>query len=70
MLLRKVIREARKRQYNNLISSDNKTTWNIVKNESGKVCCIEHVQLLFQYDNIHIYSDQAAEAFNKYFLAL
>jgi len=47
-----------------------KTTWNIIKNESGKVCFIEHVQLLFQYVNVHIYSDQAAEDFNKYFFTL
>jgi len=40
---------------------------NIIKNESGKVCFIEHVHLLFQCGNVHVYSDQAAEAFNKYF---
>jgi hypothetical protein len=43
---------------------------NIIKNESGKARSVEHVPLLFKYDDINIYSYQAAEAFNKFFLNL
>jgi hypothetical protein len=43
---------------------------NIIKNESGKARSVEHVPLLFKYDDIKIYSYQAAEACNKFFLTL
>jgi hypothetical protein len=42
---------------------------NIIKNEFGKARSVEQVPLLFKYD-IKIYSYQAAEAFNKFFLTL
>jgi hypothetical protein len=40
-----------------------------IKNEFGKARSVEHVPL-FKYDDIKIYSYQAAEAFNKFFLTL
>jgi hypothetical protein len=43
---------------------------NIIKNENGKAHYIEHVPLLLKCDDMKIYSYQAAEAFNKFFLTL
>jgi hypothetical protein len=70
VILRKVIRKAKWRYYNNLITSlanKLKTTWTIIKNESEKACSTEQAPLLFKFNNRNINS---AEAFNNYFLAL
>jgi hypothetical protein len=43
---------------------------NTIKNESSKARSLEHVPLLFKYDDIKDYSYQAAETFNEFFLTL
>jgi hypothetical protein len=55
-----------------LLSSENKTevTWNIISIECGKVQNMNRTPSLFKVNDTTIYIDQAAEAFNKYFLNL
>jgi hypothetical protein len=52
-ILRKFIKEAMKQHYSRLIAkSDNKvkTTWNIIKKETGKVHSVEQVPTLLVND--------------------
>jgi hypothetical protein len=64
-----MIREAKKQYYSQLLaSSDNKikTTWNIIKNETGKVCTSEQMPLiLINYDTV-VNPEKATEAFNTF----
>jgi hypothetical protein len=72
-ILRKVIREARKKYYNHLISSsDNKikTTWKIIGTESGKNITNEHLPHNFIAGNNKISSKVAAQTFCNYFTTL
>jgi hypothetical protein len=72
-ILSKVIKEAKRNNYNSqIIESNNKikTTWEIVKDESGKKIINEDVQVL-NIDGKATNSPQAiASAFNEYFLSL
>jgi vacuolar-type H+-ATPase subunit D/Vma8 len=68
-----VIQNAKQIYYSNLLLSlENKTevTWNIINIESGKVQNMNHTPSLFKLNNTNIHTDQAAEAFNRYFVNL
>ena len=70
-ILQKVIKEAKKQFYDSLIAkSDNKTktTWNIIKNETGRMHPIEQVPSTLM--NMAKLKDQktVANAFNNFFL--
>jgi hypothetical protein len=69
-ILNKVIKEAKKQFYDQLIAkSDNKikTTWNIIKNETGRMHPIE--QVFSSLVNIGTLEDQTtlANTFNNFF---
>lgn len=51
-------------------NSENKVkmTWEIIKNLTGKIKNSQYVSPTFQADGIEQSSEQAAEAFNNYFL--
>ena len=55
-----------------LIRADKKmkTTWTIVKRETGKKCVSKHLPTLFKNENSLIHPNQAADGFNNYFLSL
>jgi hypothetical protein len=72
MILRRVIREAKRKYYNQLISIANnktKTTWNIIKSESGKSNNLnkERLPQIFLNNNKKINTKEAAHNFNKFF---
>jgi hypothetical protein len=69
-ILRKVIRETKKQCYSRLLaSSDNriKTIWNIIKNETRKVCTSEHMPPIFIHYDTVVKPEKAAEAVNNFF---
>jgi hypothetical protein len=72
-ILKKVIREAKKKYYNQLISSsDNKikTTLKIIEIEAGKNKINDRLPQSFQNNGKKINFDDAAQTFSKYFIIL
>lgn len=70
-ILRKIIRRATEMYYSDLLAlSDDKfrTSWNIIKSESGKGNNKIHKPSEFKLGNKNVCINQAAEAFNNYFL--
>jgi exonuclease III len=72
LILKKVIREAKRRYFNNLIiSADNKakTTWKIIRSETGRTSNLndELLPQTFLYKNNKIKEKDAAHNFNQYF---
>ena len=55
-----------------LIHADKKmkSTWSIIKRETGKKCLSEHLPTLFKNENTLIHPNQAADGFNNYFSSL
>jgi hypothetical protein len=71
IILHKIIREAKKIYFNQLISlSDNKTKaiWNIVKTERGSKCHPDTMPSALEKENLVINLNQAAYAFNIFCL--
>jgi hypothetical protein len=69
-ILRKVIRKAKLMYYNNIISqSDNKSksSWRLLRNEMG-VIKNKKLQTTYKIENQCIRSNNAANAFNDYFI--
>jgi hypothetical protein len=70
-ILKKVIKEPKKQFYDRLIAkSDNKTktTWNIIKNETGRMCPIEQVPCTLEIMEKLKDQKTVANAFNNFFL--
>jgi len=70
-ILRKIVREAKKLYYNELQAiSENKVemTWKIIKNLRGKIKSSQHASPAIKVDGVEQSLEQAAEAFNNYFL--
>jgi hypothetical protein len=75
MILKKVIREAKRIYCNQLITSAEnkiKTTWNIINTESGRFNNLnkERLPLIFQNNSKKINIKEAAHSFNKYFTSV
>jgi hypothetical protein len=68
--LRKVICEAKKLYYNQLIetSNRNKTAWNIIRNVFHKPTKYNHMPATLKMDNKNIQFKDVADAFNEHFL--
>jgi hypothetical protein len=71
-ILRRVIREAKRKYYNQLITTSKnktKTTWNIIKSESGRSNNLikERLPQTFLNNNKKIITKEAAHSFNKFF---
>jgi hypothetical protein len=68
-ILTRVIKEAKRQHYHRLIEkSDNKikTTWNIIKHETGKLHPTEQISsVLINKDKVK-YSQKIADAFNTF----
>jgi hypothetical protein len=68
-----VIREAKKQCNSQLLaSSENKIKirWNIIKNETGKVCTsVPMIPIFINYDTV-VKPEKVAEAFNNLFLTV
>jgi hypothetical protein len=68
-----VIREAKKKYYNQLISSSHnkiKTTWKIIDTEAGKNKINDCLPKIFQNNGKKMNFDDAAQTFSKYFITL
>jgi hypothetical protein len=71
-ILNKVIQEAKKQHYNRLIDISNnkiKTTWNIIKQETGKIHITEQMPSLLINDEKIRDPQKVADVFNDFFLS-
>jgi hypothetical protein len=71
LILRKVICEAKKLLYKQLIATSKnrmKTSWNIIRNVTCKSAKSKYTPSSFKMDNRDIQSEDAADVFNDYFL--
>ena len=71
-ILKKVIKEAKKLYYNTLIKTSVnkiKTTWNIVRENTGKIQDLNGISEINLGNEIVEDSREIAYAFNKYFLS-
>ena len=72
-ILKKVIREAKKQHYSRLIAKSSnkvKTTWNIIKKETGKLHPTEQIPSLVMGNENLKEPESLANTFNNYFLTV